>query len=45
MIGIQLVENTWSIKPITFEESVVFMISNGNRAEWSTIQGVIRGVI
>ena len=26
MTGSQLVGNTWSFKPITFEESVIFMI-------------------
>ena len=26
MTGRQLVGNTWSFKPITFEESVIFMI-------------------
>ena len=30
MIGNQLVENTWSFKPITFEESVIFMIKKCN---------------
>ena len=28
MIGSQLVENTWSFKPIEFEESVIFFIKN-----------------
>ena len=27
MIGIKLVENTRSFKPITFEESIIFMVS------------------
>ena len=27
MTGSQLVGNTWSFKPITFEESVIFMIT------------------
>ena len=31
MIGSQLVENTWCFKPITFEESVTFMIKLGFR--------------
>ena len=30
-------ENTCSLKPITFEESVIFFISNDNRTEWRTI--------
>ena len=28
MVGSQLVENTWSFKPIAFEESVIFLIKN-----------------
>ena len=31
--------------PITFEEIVVVMISNGNRTEWSPIRSVIIRVI
>ena len=31
--------------PITFEEIVIVMISNGNSTEWCTIQGVIAWVI
>ena len=34
MIGRQLMGNTWSFKPITFEESVIFMITRSITAEY-----------
>ena len=40
-----LVENTWPFKPIAFEESVIFVINNGNRTEWTPIRSLIIRVI
>ena len=40
----ELVKNK-SFKPITIEEIVIFMITNSNWTEWSTIEGVIERVI
>ena len=33
MIGSQLVENAWPLKPITFEGSVIFSIETGKQTE------------
>ena len=33
MIGSQLVENAWPLKPITFEASVIFSIETGRQTE------------
>ena len=33
MIGSQLVENAWPLKPITFEASVIFSIQTGRQTE------------
>ena len=37
----ELVGNRSFFKPITIAEIVIFMISNGNRTEWSPIRSVI----
>ena len=41
----ELVENRSFFEPVTIKEIVIFMISNGNRTEWSPIQSVIIQVI
>ena len=40
MIGSKLVENTWSFKPVTLEESVIFMITWKNYSPASRDFGV-----
>ena len=41
----KLVGNRSFFKPLTIEKIVIFMISNSNWTEWSTIQAVIGRVI
>ena len=44
MSDCKLIENTWSFKPITFEESVIFMINIKIHLIWIATQCGFPGI-